>query len=177
MGNLGDVLKMDGFRLGRWVAQGGFAGEGVVPRELQMDKFKGMATCPTWNFCGNIPAAEAAIASLAIRQKVCVSKNVCHSVVYDDRFHSTLARARHRHPTTFGMMYDAMDKYLRHKSGGKKLHDPLALAVALDESVCKLVEVNLFCQKGHWGSRLCPGSNVRISVAYDAQLFQSTLLK
>merc|ERR1719356_1738807 len=88
--NLGDVLKKDGFRLGRWVAQGGFAGEGVVPRERQMDKFKGMATCPTWNFGGNIPAAEAALACSAIGKKVCVSKNVCHSVVYDNQFHSAL---------------------------------------------------------------------------------------
>merc|ERR1712046_501703 len=121
-----------------------------------MDKFKGMATCPTWNFCGNIPAAEAALASEAIVKKVCVSKNVCHSVVYDEKFHGALARARYRHPTTFGLMYDAMDTYLRHKPGGKKLHDPLALAVALDESVCELVQVKLFYQKGKWGSRVCP---------------------
>jgi len=45
--NLGKALEHDGFRLGRWVAQGGFAGEGVVPREKQMDKFKGLETCPT----------------------------------------------------------------------------------------------------------------------------------
>jgi pyrimidine-specific ribonucleoside hydrolase len=174
--NLGAVLKMDGFVLGRWVAQGGFAGEGVVPRELQMDKFKGMETCPTWNFGGNIAAAEAALRSLAIERKVCVSKNVCHSVVYDDEFHMALGRSRHRHPKSFGMMYDAMDDYLRRRPGGKKLHDPLALAVAIDESVCKLVEVHLFCQKGKWGSKLCPGSNIWISIAYDVNRFRSTLL-
>merc|ERR1712196_648998 len=140
----------------------------------QMDKFKGMATCPTWNFGGNIPAAQAALASSAIERKICVSKNVCHSVVYDDEFHRALAHARHRHPTTFGMMYDAMDDYLKRRPGGKKLHDPLAMAVAVNEAVCELVEVQLFCQKGHWGSKLCPGSNVWISVAYNSELFQDT---
>jgi len=178
--NLGDVLKMDGFLLGRWVAQGGFAGEGVVPRELQMEKFKGMATCPTWNFGGNIAAAKAALASSAIGKKVCVSKNVCHSVAYDDEFHDALRFAQHRHPKSFGMMYNAMDNYLRRKKGGKKLHDPLALAVALNESVCELVEVHLFCQKVNkfpqWGSKLCPGSNIWISIAYDGKRFRSTLL-
>ena len=36
--NLGHALELPNFGLGRWVAQGGFAGEGVVPSELQMEK-------------------------------------------------------------------------------------------------------------------------------------------
>ena len=36
--NLGAALDMGGLTLGRWVAQGGFAGEGVVPRHLQMER-------------------------------------------------------------------------------------------------------------------------------------------
>jgi len=184
--NLGDALKMDGFSLGRWVAQGGFAGEGVVPLEMQMDKFQGKRTCPTWNFGGNIKAAEAALASLAIERKICVSKNVCHSVVYDADFHGALQQAltvevrerpQERRATAFKMVYDAMDVYLRQKPGGKKLHDPLALATAFDESVCELAEVELFCQKGQWGSTLRPGSNIWISVSYDASRFENALLK
>lgn len=183
--NLAAALQMDGFQLGRWVAQGGFAGEGVVPAEKQMDKFKGLEVCPTWNFGGNIPAAQAALSSLAIAKKICVSKNVCHSVNYDMQWHEALgaaaqAEARNapkaRPAVALGMMHEAMDAYLRHKPGGKKLHDPLALAVALEESVCELAEVQLFCQKGKWGSRLSPGSNIWISVAYDAVKFQATLL-
>jgi len=183
--NLGDVLQMDGFQLGRWVAQGGFAGEGVVPREQQMDKFKGKATCPTWNFGKNAPAAKAALASTAISRKICVSKNVCHSVYYDHEWHVALGAAARsaaanspggRRAVALGMMHTTMDDYLRKKPGGKKLHDPLALSVALDESVCDLEEVELFCQKGQWGSRLCPGSDTWISVAYDAAKFQAALL-
>lgn len=183
--NLGDALKMRGFRLGRWVAQGGFAGEGVVPEDMQMDKFRGMHTCRTWNFGGNVPAAKAALASMAITRKVCVSKNVCHSVYYDDEFHAALRAALDVQVThaphgpqavAFRMMYDAMDDYLRHKPGGKKLHDPLAFATSLDESVCELAEVELYCQKGQWGARLSPGSNVFISIAYDASKFKAALL-
>lgn len=183
--NLGDVLAMDGFRLGRWVAQGGFAGEGVVPRDKQLEKFRGMEVCSTWNFCGNIQAARVALASEAIRRKICVSKNVCHSVYYDGDWHAALgaaaaAEARlaptSRRALAFGLMHRTMDAYLRHKPDGKKLHDPLALAVALDESVCELAEVELFCQGGKWGSRLSPGSGVFISVAFDASKFQAALL-
>jgi len=183
--NLGDALKLDGFHLGRWVAQGGFAGEGVVPREMQMDKFKGKDVCSTWNFGGNIPAAEAALASSAISRKICVSKNVCHSVMYDDKFHQELRvatemAARHapkgRRAKAFATMYRTMDEYLRHHPGGKKLHDPLALAVAIDESVCDMEEVQLFCRKGQWGSYLWTGSNIWISIAYNASTFHSALL-
>jgi pyrimidine-specific ribonucleoside hydrolase len=183
--NLGHVLSMDGFRLGRWVAQGGFAGEGVVAREQQLKKFRGLEVCSTWNFCGNIPAAQAALASAEILQKICVSKNVCHDVVYDGAWHKAMGAAAEaearRAPTSrrakaFGMIHSSMCEYLRRRPGGKKLHDPLALAVALDESVCQLAEVELFCQKGQWGSRLMPGRDVWISVAYDAPKFLDALL-
>jgi pyrimidine-specific ribonucleoside hydrolase len=184
--NLGNALKHSGFHLGRWVAQGGFAGEGVVPRELQMDKFKGMEACSTWNFCGNIPAAQAALASSVISRKICVSKNVCHSVNYDAEFHATLGAAaeaeakmspKGRRAVVFQMIYKTMDAYLLHKPGGKKLHDPLALAVAIDESVCEMAEVEIYCQKGKWGSRLSTESNMFISIAYDAEKFVIALLR
>ena len=47
------------FKVGRLVAQGGFAGEGVVPREKQLAKFKGMVTCPTYNLNGDPKSALA----------------------------------------------------------------------------------------------------------------------
>lgn len=63
---------------------------------------------------------------------------------------------------------------------GKKLHDPLALAVALDESVCTLVEVQLDSRgpdAEQWGSWQCAGSNTWISVDYDEAKFKATLLR
>merc|ERR1711920_1164617 len=84
--------------------------------------------------------------------------------------------ANSRRENALRMMHRVMDGYLRHKPGGKKLHDPLALAVTFDESVCELAEVHLFCEKGKWGSRLCPGSDTLISVAYDPEKFQAALL-
>lgn len=45
--NLGAAIrtadKEKPFTIGRWVCQGGFAGEGVVPEELQMKKFQGIS--------------------------------------------------------------------------------------------------------------------------------------
>merc|ERR1711924_143270 len=69
-----------------------------------------------------------------------------------------------------------MDAYLKRQPGGKKLHDPLALAAAPDETVCQYSEVQMFVQKGQWGARPSLGSNTWISIDYDAQKFQKTLL-
>ena len=60
--NLGALLARGRPReLGRLFMQGGFAGEGVVPREKQLPKFRGMTTCPTYNLNGAPKAALAAL--------------------------------------------------------------------------------------------------------------------
>mmetsp|Transcript_69661 Transcript_69661/g.166258 ORF Transcript_69661/g.166258 Transcript_69661/m.166258 type:complete len:328 (-) Transcript_69661:118-1101(-) len=178
--NLGAALALDGFTLGRWVAQGGFAGEGVVPRELQMEKFAGMSTCQTWNFNGNRPAAQSALASNSIERKVLVSKNVCHRAVYDARFHQSFLHAFESSPplSTRGvalkLLCSAMGSYQR--GDGKKLHDPLAMAATIDEGVCQFAEVSVLCDKRGWGSVLQPGTNTWISIDYDDERFRQILL-
>ena len=149
--------------IGRWVAQGGFAGEGVVPEHLQMKKFKGKTRCDTWNFNGSIPAAQAALRSCFIASRVLVSKNVCHRVMYDQALHKAIrtacaaatalagdnavkggeklaARGRAR---SLGLLWTSMDSYLVRHPSGKKLHDPLALVAAINEAVCTFAEVEV----------------------------------
>mmetsp|Transcript_36293 Transcript_36293/g.67498 ORF Transcript_36293/g.67498 Transcript_36293/m.67498 type:complete len:365 (+) Transcript_36293:58-1152(+) len=178
--NLGAALAIGGLSLGRWVAQGGFAGDGVVPPHLQMKKFAGQRTCQTWNFNGNRPAAEAALASKAIDKKVLVSKNVCHQVVYDSRLHDAFREAASAaNPDTargfaLKLLYHAMCNYSR--GDGKKLHDPLAMAAAVDESVCEFREVQVFRDAQGWGSRLEPGTQTWISVDYDDERFRQIIL-
>lgn len=41
------------FSVGRMVIQGGFAGDGVVPADNQLEKFRGRVTCPTFNLNGD----------------------------------------------------------------------------------------------------------------------------
>jgi pyrimidine-specific ribonucleoside hydrolase len=59
--SLRSISGQDAFKLGRLVAQGGFAGEGVVPPEQQLDKFKGMVTCPSYNLNGDPKSALTAL--------------------------------------------------------------------------------------------------------------------
>merc|ERR1712061_891463 len=112
-----------------------------------MEKFRGKATMRTFNFGSNPGAARAALKSSAIRRKLLCSKNVCHHVVYDPALHRALGDAVSKAPAStrrgkaLKMLHDAMSKYLPHymrrEPDGKKLHDPLAMVVAFDESVCE----------------------------------------
>lgn len=192
--NLGAAIKLPGFQLGRVVVQGGFAGEGVVPPEQQLAKFRGMVTCPTYNLNGDPRSALAVIASPLIADKRFVSKNVCHDVHYDQALHAQVAGRRGQSPS-LDRIWQGMEVYLhdRHRPSpdagevpekpthressdarGKKFHDPLAACCAIDPSIGEWAEVELYRSRGEWGSRLAPGSGVRIITGYDRARFIET---
>ena len=178
--NLGAALALAASRgaplaLGRWVAQGGFAGEGVVPPERQLPKFRGLVTCPSFNLNGAPNAVLTALAAPAIASRLFVSKNVCHGVIYDRAMHERFAAARDRR-RSIELVHHGMERYLRDRPAGKALHDPLAAACALDESVGEWAEVEIYRERGGWGARPSPGSTTRIIIGYDHERFLSTLL-
>ena len=160
------------FAVGRLVAQGGFAGEGVVPVEHQLPQFRGRATCPSYNLDGDVPAAVAVLNHRDIGVRRFVSKNVCHGVVYDARFHQEIAE-RAPDSCSIGLIRQGMDVWLEGRSRGKKLHDPLACCCAIDESVGTWAEVELFREAGGWGARPRGGTRTFIITAYDRERFVS----
>ena len=188
--NLGAAMQRPGFRLGRLVAQGGFAGEGVVPPALQLAKFRGKVTCPTYNLNGDPGSAVAALTHPGIVTRRFVAKNVCHGVVYDHDLHArvtalTALSLSHR------LIWKGMEEYLAKskKRGarpaqstgpaepdGKKFHDPLAACCAIDEGIGTWAEVELYRLRGEWGARLAPGSNTWIIVDHDRERFLRTFL-
>lgn len=179
--NLGEALRLNDergggeFRLGRWVAQGGFAGEGVVASEQQLEKFRGRVTCPTYNLNGAPAAALAGLASPLIATRRFVSKNVCHAVYYDRAMHDAFAKVCHQ-SRAHALIWKGMDHYLGKRPEGKKFHDPLAACCAIDEAIGDWAEVELYRERGEWGARLATGSGTWIITGYDPQRFVSTLL-
>ncbi len=236
--NLGRAIAKPGFQLGRLVVQGGFAGEGVVPRERQLAKFRGLVTCPTYNLNGDPAAALAVVACPSIASKRFVSKNVCHGVLYDEALHAHIASLRGR-SRSLDLVWRGMEVFLAksrprgparneeiasptvrlvgpdrklealareealaraaaagldlvlvgdgpppvcrllpresEEGRGKKLHDPLAACCAIDESIGEWAEVELYRAEGKWGSRLSPGSGLKIITGYDHDRFIATL--
>jgi pyrimidine-specific ribonucleoside hydrolase len=178
--NLGAALRLDSerggdaFRLGRLVAQGGFAGEGVVPRERQLEKFKGMATCPTYNLNGDPASALAILRFPRIGIRRFVSKNVCHGVCYDREMHSRFEAVKDK-SLSLELIWKGMGVYLGNQPAGKKFHDPLAACCAIDDSIGTWAEVELYRDKGAWGAKLSPGSRTWIITSYDRVKFMRTL--
>ncbi len=156
------------FRAERLIAQGGFAGEGVVPAYKQMRKFKGRTTCPTYNLM-DYRSARTAMNCPGINMKRFVSKNVCHRVVYDVGVQGSLASAKGK-SLSLDMIYNALGEYPVRKNG-KKLHDLFAACCALDETIGEWAEVKLYQDRKGWGANLSPGSGIWIIVDYDRDKF------
>ncbi len=156
--------------LSRWVAQGGFAGDNVVPPEHRLSKFAGLRTCLTFNFNGDAKGARLALASTRIGSRDLVSKNVTHGVSYDVAFHRSMAGYRQR-TRGLALLYEAMDCYLRERPEGKMLHDPIAACAAIDRDIATWAEVEVVREEGRWGSRPAVGTRTNITIALDRERF------
>lgn len=174
--NLGRVMARMGadFRLGRWVQQGGFAGDSVVPPQYRLPKFEGRETCPSFNPNGAPQETLAGLAHPGIARRLFISKNVCHGVMYDQALHQALAPFIAQSPS-LALIYQGMDVYLDKRAEGKAFHDPLAACCAIDENVGIWADVEIYRSKGEWGSRLSPTPNAQISIHYDAERFFNVL--
>lgn len=166
--------RHEGVRIARWVAQGGFAGDSVVPEEHRLEKFRGRETCETYNFGGDPKGAELLLNTPRVSRRELVSKNVCHGVVYDRAMHEELAPARDAHPG-LALFVRAMEHYLGKNPRGKALHDPLAACVAIDPAVCASREVEVYRARGAWGSRLRDGTDTFIAVSVNRPRFLRVL--
>jgi inosine-uridine nucleoside N-ribohydrolase len=154
--------------------QGGFAGDSVVPPVLRLPKFEGRETCPTFNMNGDVEAARAVLTHPGFGARRLVSKNVCHGVAWDRQMHGRMLSQRHAHPG-LAMVVEAMDLYLERKPEGKLLHDPLAACVAVDPTIVHMREVEVYREKGEWGSRLKEGTGTFITVSVDRDRFERVL--
>lgn len=182
--NLGEALER-GATIPRWVGQGGFCGEGVVPNDVPtLPQFEGRTHVQSWNFGGSVNAAMLALESPDIFRRVLVGKNVCHRCRYNDRAEARL-RARisdmpaSKHKEALEWIHKALSAYTKDDGFGtkeKKLHDPLAFATLLDEEVCNLREVRVGREGGCWGSVLCDGTNTFAAIDFSYDFFLAALL-
>lgn len=152
----------------RWVAQGGFAGDNIVPAGDLLEKFAGSVTRESFNFGHDAKGALLALASERIVERRLVSKNVTHGVAWDQPLHSRLAADP---DLTAGarLAVEAMAVYLEERPEGKLLHDPLAAAAVLDSAAFRWVEVEVFRERGLWGARPQADTRTFITVGIDVE--------
>ncbi|WP_436770970.1 nucleoside hydrolase [Yinghuangia sp. YIM S09857] len=150
----------------RWVAQGGFAGDNLVPKEHRLEKFSGRTTCESFNFGGDKRAALAALASDRIVHRDLVSKNVTHGITWDADLQERLGVAT---DLTRGVQLarEGMAVYLAQRPDGKLLHDPLAACAVLDRNAFTWAPVDVTYSRGQWGAVPNPASATSITLAVD----------
>ena len=81
--NLGEFIKNSNMTINKWVCQGGFVSDSMIPKECKkLDKFNGPEWCNTYNFNGAPQYALSLIETNKIKDKKFVSKNICHQMAY-----------------------------------------------------------------------------------------------
>ena len=174
--NLAKAINTGRFRLGRLVAQGGFAGDNIVSKEKRLQKFNGRITCPTFNLCSDANAAKVVLNSTCIKEKYFVSKNVCHAVLYTIETHRQLEMIKDR-SQSLSEIFNMMSIYLKgSRKIAKAFHDPLAACCAINLAIGQWESVELYMDEKtrEWGSRRSYSPNVKIIVDYDHEKFLST---
>ncbi len=174
LGNIGALLDGN-IKINKLVVQGGFAGDNIVAAENVLEKFKGRITCPTFNLNGDVKSALKVLDSPDINERWFISKNVCHGVKYDYDMHNFMAQFKDRNPG-LSLIYSGMTKYLKKNPSGKAFHDPLAACCAINSDICKFEDVELYREKGEWGSRKSDNLNAKISVNVDMDKFKEILV-
>jgi len=164
------------FKVGRWVAQGGFAGEGVIPSEKQLEKFKGWKICPTYNLNGDPTTGLAMLEYKGIGAKYFVGKHICHGVYYDSKLHECVAEVKDK-SLSMHLIWKGMEYYLSKHPKGKKFHDPLAACCAINPKIAQWAEVEIYRERGKWGAKFSSLPNAYIIVDYNHEEFVSTLTK
>ena len=175
--NVGKAIERGGFQLGRLVAQGGFAGDNIVPEDKRLAKFHGRLTCPTFNLGGDIRSAKVVLDYPGIKEKYFVSKNVCHGVLYTHETHQQLEKVKDKRQS-LEEIYHVMSVYFNGRGkSAKAFHDPLTACCAIDLSIGEWRDVRLYMDEKskEWGSIISDNPNVQILVDYNKEKYLSTL--
>ena len=183
-------------RIEKLVSQGGFAGSRCVKSQDRLDKFKDTVRVGTYNFNGDVRAANMVLASPYIAQKTFVSKDVCHGVAWtmeiDERVgkilstfksHNAASQSKNDIYIAWSLMSGAS------KKKNKKLHDPLAACVAVCPDICNFMFVRCYRERGSetevdnltgsykWGSVPDPASKNAMSVSFNLDKFEALFLR
>lgn len=112
----------------RATMQGGFLPYSLYRPSVTLSKFEGKNSVPTFNLNGDLKGADIFVNGLTCSRRF-VSKNVCHTIVYDRNVHEFMVNIETANPA-HQLLIEALDLYMqRHKE--KKFHDPLAAACHL----------------------------------------------
>lgn len=141
-------------RLHSWTCQGGFVGSNLMPADLQLPKFAGLLTCPSFNVNGDPRAALELFGSPQVAAKDLVTKAVCHGLIFGPAQLLQVAAGAH---AGLDLLREGMAAYVQKHPAGKALHDVVAAALALSPELGTWVPAVPYRERGQWGCR-APGA-------------------
>lgn len=131
--------------------QGGFLGYGLhACRVEELPKFVGKTTVPTFNLNGAKKETLDIIDSPSVKALKFVSKNVCHTVVYNKERHAFMKQVQPKNRAD-ELFIEGMDIYLD-KHEDKKFHDPTAACVMKHPEIAEWVRGKMYNSQGGWGT-------------------------
>lgn len=84
-------------------------------------------------------------------EKRCVSKNLCHTIVYDSVMHEKVLSVEVK-SRAGELLREGMGLYLKKHPQGKKFHDPTAAVCHLHPEIGEWVDGRLIYDSGKWGT-------------------------
>lgn len=145
---------LDGKKLGNVTVQGGFIGYDVHGLPCQkLEKFIGKQMVSAFNLGGAVQQANNIVNHKECESKRFVSKNLCHTIVYDSKIHDFVMSYKTKNPA-IKLLREGMELYLKNHKDGKKFHDPTAAVCHLHPQIATWVKAKLYSEKNQWGSIL-----------------------
>lgn len=168
--NLGAFVKENpDTPIQRITFQGGFIGYHLHDHPVnKLDKFIGKTTVPTYNLGGAKGESLAIIDNKNIKALRFISKNVCHTVIYDKERHQFMKEVPPKNRAD-ELFIEGMDLYLT-KHSEKKFHDPTAACCIKHPEIAKWVRGRMYNVKGEWGTIPDESANGETIAAIDYDL-------
>lgn len=132
--------------------QGGFVSyeyleqNNIFPK-TKLQKFYNQSFVPTFNLNSNIEAGKAFLD--APFNKRCVSKNLCHTIIYDKIIHEQILKTQPK-SRAGKLLREGMHLYLLNHPNGKKFHDPTATVLHLHPEIGSWTSGRLIFNEGKW---------------------------
>ena len=132
--------------------QGGFVPYTIYKPKIQLDKFENKKYIQTFNLNGCIEGATNILKCNAIEKRI-VSKNICHTVVYNEDVHQQIMNVKPKNRAG-ELLREGMSIYLNRHPKGKKFHDPTAAVCHLHPEIATWIKGKLIKDKTGWGTVL-----------------------
>lgn len=137
--------------INRVTVQGGFLSYSLHEPRIRLKKFEGCMTVQTYNLNGAKREAQAIVDHKGIRSLSFVSKNICHTVVYDRKRHEFIKSFPIKNKAN-ELFVTGMGLYLE-KHPEKKFHDPTAAVCHVHPEIATWFNGRMYNEKGGWGTR------------------------